>query len=145
VAKFEQSIIVRQPVDTVFSYLVNPDDPEWSDASDEMHITSPAPVGVGTTVRQVGHFLGRRLELELKVTDYELNQRFGMTVVSGPLRFAGVRHVEPVPEGTLVRFVGGGESSGFFKLAEPLLEAAAARQLRRDLAKLKEVLEAPGS
>jgi uncharacterized membrane protein len=144
VAKFEQSVVVRRPVEIVFSYLANPEnDPRWSSASDEMHVTSQGPVGVGTTVRQVGHFLGRRLELTLKVTVYELNQRFGMTVVSGPLRFAGVRHVEELPEGTRVTFSGGGESGGLFKLAEPLLEAAAARQLKRDLAKLKEVLEAP--
>jgi carbon monoxide dehydrogenase subunit G len=93
-------------------------------------------------VRQVGHFLGRRLELTLEVTVYELNQRFGMRVVGGPLKFAGIRHLEPVSEGTRVTFFGSGGSGGLFKLAEPLLEAAASRQLRRDLAKLKEVLEA---
>ena len=142
-AKFEQSVVVHRPVEVVFSYLANPEnDPYWSGASDEMHITSPRPVRVGTTVRQVGHFLGRRLELSLNVTAYEPNRRFGMSVVSGPLKFAGVRHVEPVPEGTLVTFHGGGDSRGLFKIAEPLAEAAAARQLRHDLAKLKDVLEA---
>jgi hypothetical protein len=144
VPRFEQSVQVRRPVDVVFACLANPqNDPEWSGAADEMHVTSEGPVGIGTTVRQVGHFLGRRLELTLKVHVYEPNQRLGMTVVGGPLRFAGVRRVEPVPEGTRVTFSGGGKSGGLFKLAEPLLEAAAGRQLRRDLAKLKQVLEPP--
>lgn len=142
-AQFRVSVLVNRPVDEVFAYLSDPRrDPEWSGASDEMLQIDPGePIRSGTRFRQLGSFLGRRLVFLIEVTVYEENHRFGMKVVSGPFRFAGVRTVEAEDGRTRVTFTGGGESRGFFKLAEPLLEKVAARQLKRDLAALKQVLE----
>ncbi|MDQ6879121.1 MAG: SRPBCC family protein [Candidatus Dormibacteraeota bacterium] len=140
---FEASVVIRRPAAQVFDFLANPEnDPQWSSASKEMRKTSVGPVDVGATFTQVGHFLGRRFEFSLEVTANEPNRKFGMRVVAGPIRFAGVRVLETVPDGTRVTFTGAGASGGFFKLARPLLARAAERQLNADLAALKEVLEA---
>ena len=142
--RFEQSVVINRPSEQVFDFLANPlNDPQWSSASVEMRKTSGGPVGVGATFRQVGRFLGRRLEFALEVTAYEPNRRFGMKVTAGPIKFAGIRELETVPDGTRVTFKGGGQSSGFFRIADPLLARAAERQLTADLAALKAVLEAP--
>ncbi|HEV2035508.1 MAG TPA: SRPBCC family protein [Candidatus Dormibacteraeota bacterium] len=141
-ARFNQSVLIKRPLEQVFAYLADPEnDPHWSEAADEMLLTSERPVRVGSTVRQLGHFLGRRLEFALEVTVYEPGHRFGMKVTSGPIRFAGIRTVEPVPEGTKVTFAGGGHSGGFFKIIELLVSWAANRQLGADLRSLKRVLE----
>lgn len=142
-AQFRESVVVNRPLEEVFAYLSDPrKDPEWSGAAEEMlQIDAGEPIRSGTKFRQVGSFLGRRLELLIEVTVYEENHRFGMKVVSGPLRFAGLRTMEAEAGRTRVTFAGGGESHGFFKLAEPLLEKVAARQLKRDLTALKQVLE----
>ena len=142
--RFEQSVVINRPSEQVFDFLANPlNDPQWSSASVEMRKTSGGPVGVGATFRQVGRFLGRRLEFALEVTAYEPNRKFGMKVTAGPIKFAGIRVLETVPDGTRVTFKGGGQSSGFFRIADPLLARAAERQLTADLAALKAVLEAP--
>ncbi len=142
-ARFEQSVVIGRPSEQVFDFLANPEnDPQWSAASDAMRKTSEGPVGLGATFKQVGRFLGRRLEFSLEVTAYEPNRKFGMKVTAGPIKFAGMRVLETVPDGTRVTFTGGGRSGGFFRLAEPLLGRAAERQLKADLAALKEVLEA---
>jgi len=142
-ARFEQSVVIRRPSEQVFDFLANPvNDPQWSSASIEMRQTSEGPVGVGATFKQVGRFLGRRLEFALEVTAYEPNRRFGMKVTAGPIKFAGMRVLETVPDGTRVTFTGGGPSGGFFRIAEPLLARLAEGQLTADLAALKEVLEA---
>jgi Polyketide cyclase / dehydrase and lipid transport len=141
-AHFHQSVLIHRPPEQVFAFLADPEnDPSWSTAAGTMVLTSERPVRVGSTVRQEGHFLGRRLEFALAVTVYEPNKRFGMKVTSGPIRFAGVRTVEAVPGGTKVIFAGGGESNGFFRVVEPLLTWMANRQLRADLRSLKSVLE----
>jgi uncharacterized protein YndB with AHSA1/START domain len=140
--RFEQSVVINRPPAQVFEFLANPEnDPQWSSASDHMRKTSRGPVGVGATFQQVGRFLGRRLEFSLEVTAYEPNRRFGMKVTAGPIKFAGMRVLETVPNGTRVTFTGGGRSGGFLRIAEPLLTRAAARQLKADLTALKEVLE----
>jgi hypothetical protein len=68
---------------------------------------------------------------------------FGMKVTTGPIRFAGMRVVDTVPDGTRVTFTGGGQSGGFFRIAEPVLARLAEPQLTADLAALKHILEAP--
>jgi hypothetical protein len=142
--RFEQSVVINRPSEQVFDFLANPlNDPLWSSASVEMRKTSGGPVGVGATFTQVGRFLGRRLEFALEVNAYEPNRKFGMKVTAGPIKFAGIRVLETVPDGTRVTFKGGGQSSGFFRIADPLLARAAARQLTADLGALKTVLEAP--
>jgi uncharacterized protein YndB with AHSA1/START domain len=141
--RFEQSVVINRPSEQVFIFLANPEnDPRWSAASDEMRKTSGGPVGVGATFTQVGRFLGRRLEFSVQVTACEPNRKFGMKVTEGPIKFAGMRVLETVPDGTRVTFTGGGQAGGFFRIAEPLLARAAARQLKADLAALKKVLEA---
>jgi uncharacterized protein YndB with AHSA1/START domain len=141
--RFEQSVVINRPSEQVFDFLANPEnDPRWSAASDEMWKTSDGSVAVGATFAQVGSFLGRRLEFLLEVTAYEPNRKFGMKVTAGPIKFAGMRVLETVPDGTRVTFIGGGQPGGFFRIAEPLLARAAARQLKADLAALKKVLEA---
>ena len=95
-AQMRESTVVDRSLEEVFAYLSNPqNDPEWSSASNEViQIEPDEPVRRGTRFRQLGSFLGRRLEFVLEVTVYEDNHRFGMKVVSGPIRFAGVRTVE---------------------------------------------------
>ena len=142
--RFEQSVVINRPSEHVFAFLANPlNDPQWSSASVEMRKISAGPVGVGATFTQVGRFLGRRLEFALEVTAYEPNRKFGMKVTAGPIKFAGIRVLESVPDGTRVTFKGGGQSSGFFRIADPVLARAAERQLTADLSALKVVLEAP--
>jgi uncharacterized protein YndB with AHSA1/START domain len=141
-AHFQQSVVVRRPREEVFAYLADPEnDPQWSSAGGTMRLTSDRPVRVGSTVRQESRFLGRRLDFALEVTAYEPSTRFGMKVTAGPIRFSGMRTLESVAEGTKVTFAGGGQSNGFFRIAEPLVTWLANRQLRADLRALKQVLE----
>jgi uncharacterized membrane protein len=143
IVRFEQSVVINRPSEHVFDFLANPEnDPQWSSASDEMRKTSEGPVGVGAKFKQVGRFLGRRLEFALEVTAYEPHRKFGMKVTAGPIKFAGMRVLETVPDGTRVTFTGGGRAGSFLRLARPLLARAAERQLKADLTALKEVLEA---
>lgn len=44
-----------------------------------------------------------------------------MKVTAGPIKFAGMRVSETVPDGTRVTFMGGGPSGGFLRIAEPHL------------------------
>jgi len=104
--------------------------------------TSPDPIGVGTTGRFVGKILGRRIETESEVTEFEANRKFAWRSKSGPFPLQGAVSFEPIEGGTRVNTTITGEPGGFFKLAEPLLIGIAKRQFQSDLDNLKDLMEA---
>src|SRR5215510_10808433 len=119
--KLELSIVINRPVEVVFAFLSNPENgPKWSSSSREVKITTEGPIGVGTRFRSVRTFLGRRLESESEVVDYEPNLRYAHKSISGPFPVESSVTFERVEGGTRVTLTGVGEPGGFFKLAEPI-------------------------
>ncbi len=141
--KLDLSITINRPVEEVFAVLSNPENgPKWSSGSSEAKITSQGPIGVGTRYRSVRQALGRRIESETEITEYEPNRRYATKSISGPFPMESAVTFERVEGGTRVTGTLMGEPGGFFKLAEPLLVRTAKRQFEGDLANLKDLMEA---
>jgi uncharacterized membrane protein len=104
--------------------------------------TSPGPIGVGTTARTTSKFLGRRIENEMEITEYEPSRRFSWLSRSGPFPFQGSVTLQQIGGGTRVDATFEADPGGFFKLAEPLLVSVARRQFQSDLDNLKDLMEA---
>jgi hypothetical protein len=82
------------------------------------------------------------MELWFEVVGYEPNHSITVNTRSGALSLEGSRIVDPVGDhATRVTASGGGHARGVLRLAEPLLAAIGARQLRGQLARLKQLLE----
>ena len=61
-AKLEVSVVIKRPVEEVFSFLVNPANfTKWESGITESNQISEDPIGVGTAMREVGSFLGRKV------------------------------------------------------------------------------------
>ena len=142
-ARAEVSTTIKRPVEDVFAVVSNPESaPKWSSASLESTKTSVGPIGVGTTTRAVSKFLGRRIESELEMTEFEPNRRFVSRSKSGPFPIQATVTVEPIDAGTRVNATIEAEPGGFFKLAEPLIVSIAKRQFQSDFDNLKDLMEA---
>ena len=142
--KVEASVDIDRPIDEVFAYVADPaKTPEWSSMALECSLEGSGPIGVGSRIMTVGKFLGRRAESTSEVTRYDPPHKFSLRVVSGPIHGASLeRQLESIGEGTRYRSRLVGESSGFFKLADPILEALLKRTVDTDLQTLKAILEA---
>ena len=141
--KFEVSIVINRPVEEVFAFLSNVESNlTWRSSQIEAKKTSDGPIGVGTTYRMVNNVLGRRLEGESEVIEYEPNRKVTVKIKSGYFPFVAQRIFEPAEGGTRVRFVVEAEPGGVFKLAEPLLASMAKRRVEADAANLKDLMEA---
>jgi ribosome-associated toxin RatA of RatAB toxin-antitoxin module len=141
-ARTQASIVINRPVGQVFAYVANPDKwPEWLAGNMETQVTSAGPVGVGATIRSVGAFLGQRFETMMVVAECEANTKFSTRSISGPFSFESTHTFEPVNGGTRLTHTLEGELGGFFKLAEPLLDAAVKRQSEGNYKTLKHILE----
>ena len=142
-AKAEISTTIKRPVEEVFAVLTDPENsPKWSSSSIESKKTSAGPIGVGTTTRSVSMFLGRRIESENVVTEFEPNRKLVSQSKSGPFPIQASMTFEPIEGGTRVNATIEAEPGGFFKLAEPLIVSIAKRQFQSDFDNLKDLMEA---
>jgi len=140
--KVETNVVINRPPDVVFAYISNfENNPKWQSGMQEAKFTSEGPLGVGSSYAQVAKFLGRRVESNFEVIDYEPNRLVKATSTAGSFPITFTRVVEPIEGGTLVTAIIEGDASGFFKLAEPLLARMVQGSVNADYAKLKYILE----
>ena len=102
-AKLEHSIVVNRPVAEVWGFISEPgSDAKWQSGVVESTKTTEGPMGVGTRIKDVRRFLGREIESEFEITEWEPNKGDAIKSLSGPFPFTGRRTFEPVDEGTRV-------------------------------------------
>ena len=143
--RVETSIIVNRPSEVIFDYISNfENNPLWQSGMVEARFTSEPPLDVGSTYAQVAKFLGRRVESTFEVIAFEPGRLVKATSTSGSFPITFTRIVEPLTEGTRVSATIEGDSSGFYRLAEPLMKRLVQRSVDGDYAKLKVVLESSG-
>jgi carbon monoxide dehydrogenase subunit G len=102
-ASFENTVIIRRPVEEVFSFLADFENvPRWNYAIVETTKVSPGPVGVGTTYRQI-RSVPRRSEEGFEVTAFEPPRRLEVQGQIGPFRARISYLLEPTGSGTRLR------------------------------------------
>ena len=137
----QESVFIRQRVETVFEYVTDMDNnAKWQSGIVKTAITSDGPVGVGATYRCVNYFLGFRFESGGEIIEYEPNRictyLFTSGSVSGQSRYA----FESLGGGTLLT-TSGKLALRHLKMAGFLVNRKARSQVRQDLQKLKSIME----
>jgi uncharacterized membrane protein len=139
----ETHTVINRPVEEVFAVLSNVENnPKWLSVFQEVTKTSPGPIGVGTTWHVVLKALGQRIEGDVEVVEYEANRIYVQKSKAGPVPVEIRQTCAPVAGGTRVNFALKAEPGSFFKLAEPLVKSFGQRSIEKDLAKLKDLMEA---
>jgi hypothetical protein len=138
------AIDIDRPRSEVAAYAADPDNATaWYENIKTVRWETPRPAGVGTKVSFVARFLGRRLEYVYEVVESEPGERFVMRTANGPFPMeTSYLWQDNVFGGTTMTLRNTGEPSGFSKMAAPVVVSAMRRANRRDLARLKSVLEA---
>jgi uncharacterized protein YndB with AHSA1/START domain len=140
IVRYALTLEIARPVEEVFDFLADVSNlPRWQKSS--ISARAEGPMDVGTRVREVRRFLGRRLENKLEVTEFERPRLLTLRATSGPVPFTVRHELSATDKGTRVDFVGEGEPGKFFRLAEPLVARRARSEFTRDFARLKSLLE----
>ena len=140
--EFEQSVVIKRPVEEVFAFLEDPgNETQWQRGLVESRQTSPGPLGVGATGRDVRRFMGRQIITVWEVTEYRPPEMYGFRVVKGPVPFEGAYTFERVPEGTRVVMTARAEMRGLSRLMTPIIVRSGRSQYQRDFGTLKALLE----
>ena len=136
--------VIDRPVDVVAAYAADPTNaPEWYDNIESVDWKTEPRVHDGARATFVARFLGRRLEYTYELVDVDPGARLVMRTAEGPFPMETTYTWTPVDSGaTRMTLRNRGEPAGFSKLIAPLMVPAMRRANRRDLAKLKAILEA---
>jgi Polyketide cyclase / dehydrase and lipid transport len=134
--------IIAAPRDVVSSYVMDHgNDPSWIGGIGESELLGDPPIAVGSRVRRVASFLGRRIEYVNEVVRLEPDAVMEMRSVNSPFPME-VSHVfEDAPGGTRVRVHVAGEPAAWYRIGGPLLAAAVRRSVGGDLERLAGTLE----
>ena len=141
-------IAIARPRAEVAGYAADPDHTtEWYANIDAVEWETSRPLAVGTRLAFHATFLGRRLAYTYVVRELVLGDRLVMSTVQGPFPMETTYSwADTAPGGTKMTLRNRGEPSGFSKLVAPFMASAIRRANRKDLSRLKALLESgPGS
>jgi len=140
--KVEHSTVIKRPVNEVFEFVADPTkEPEWQEGVIEAGFSPGSIPGVGAEVFEKRKFMGREMISKLQITQYEVNKMFAGKVTDGPVKFEISQAFEAVDGGTKVSITIHGEPSGFFKVAEGMVQKQLQSQMASDFERAKKTLE----
>lgn len=135
--------VIRRPRGEVAAFAADPRNaPAWYMNIKKADVRTPPPFGLGSEVAFTAHFLGRSLEYTYVVVDSVPRERLVMRTSDGPFPMETTYTWEDTGEGaTRMTLRNRGEPSGFAKVGAGLMASAMRRANRKDLARLKSLLE----
>jgi len=134
--------LIDKPVKDVFAFVTNPANmSKWNSAVVSMEQITPGAVGVGTTFKNVGEMMGRRIEGEMQVVAFEPDTKYGFQMNAGPVQVNVTLNFKTVGTGTKLSLNAQGNPGGLFKLAEPVMQGRVKSMMEDNLARLKSVME----
>jgi uncharacterized membrane protein len=143
VVDVESAIEIDRPRHEVAAYASDPDNATtWYANIRSVEWETEPPVAVGSRLAFVAQFLGRRLAYTYRVEVFEPGERFVMRTAQGPFPMETTyRWEDTAAGGTRMSLRNRGAPSGFSKVAAPVMAKAMRRANRKDLERLKAVLE----
>jgi hypothetical protein len=135
-------IDIGRPVEIVAAYAADPTNaPEWYDNIESVEWETEPVVAVGSRVAFVARFLGRRLAYTYEIVESVPGERLVMRTSDGPFPMETTYAWSAIAGGTNMTLRNRGEPSGFSRVSAPFMASAMRRANRKDLAKLRAILE----
>ena len=135
-------VTIDRPRAAVAAYMFDPqNDVAWTTGIVACRPLTPGRLRPGSRVERTSQFLGRRFDYVYEVVAADGDRTVELQVNEPfPMRITYL--LDDVGDGTRARIHARGDAGGFFRLATPLLGFMVRRNIGKDLARLKERLEA---
>ena len=115
----------------------------WYENIKSVEWETPPPLRIGSRIAFVAEFLGRRLAYTYEIRELVPGERLVMHTAQGPFAMETTYAWADAGDGaTLMTLRNRGEPAGFKRVAAPMMARAMRRANRKDLARLKQILEA---
>ena len=134
--------LINRPASEVFAYVSEiSNDANWRTGIVEAAMTSDGPMGVGSTGYDRGVARGQTAESGWRITEFKAGSVARWDLVTGPYKGKGGYICEPVDGSTRFTLEADVRVGGLLALLGPLVAIIGRRQNRRDVEKLKDILE----
>jgi carbon monoxide dehydrogenase subunit G len=135
-------LVIDRPPAEVFPFIADARNrPRWDDSVDSEELTSPEPIGVGSTVRTKLTSMGREYEYTWEITEHQPPTRQRIESTSGAFSTSLAYDLEPSNSGTRLRFEITGRPGGALRLMQPLIARNTQKNLDAAFPRLKQLLE----
>lgn len=136
--------VIDGPLERVADYSSNPDNaPKWYENIKAIEWETPKPLKAGSRIAFVAKFLGRSMAYTYEVVEFVPHEVLVMRTAEGPFPMETTYAWRPTSDGkTRMTLRNRGSPVGFSRIATPLMAFAMRRANRKDLHKLKGLLEA---
>jgi uncharacterized membrane protein len=144
-APISESIEIDRKPEDVFAYL---DDVqrhgEWQEQIVAVEPQNDGPLRVGSRVKETRRVPGGDRTMTYEVTEHDPPRQSSFRVLDGPVRADGTISIEPIGDGSrskltiTIDFKGHGLAG---KVLLPVAETQARKQIPKDQARMKELLE----
>ena len=139
----QTQITIHRPRGEVAAYAADPDNATaWYEKIKSVEWKTERPLAVGSKIAFVAQFLGRRLSYTYEIVDLAPGDHIVMRTANSPFPMETTYSWQDTADGdTQMTLRNRGEPSGFSRAMAPMLGAAMRRANRKDLARLKRILE----
>jgi uncharacterized protein YndB with AHSA1/START domain len=139
----QTEIEIDRPRSEVAAYATDPDTaPTWYENIESVEWKTEKPLRVGSRTDFVARFLGRRLAYTYEVRELVPGERLVMSTAAGPFPMETTYTWSDTPSGgTTMKLRNRGRPAGFSRVAAPLMRMAIRRANRKDLKRIKQLLE----
>lgn len=136
-------VVINRPKEQVSSYAADPSNAsKWYVNIKSAEWRTSPPLSKGSQLAFSAQFMGRRLEYTYEIIDYVPGERLVMRTAEGPFPMETTYTWKTADGGaTRMTLRNQGEPSGFSKLFSPFMAMAMKRANRKDLARLKTLME----
>jgi len=142
VISIHSSTHIYRPIQRVFEFICTPEnDFQWQYGTLASSNISEGTAKIGASFRRVGHLLGHRSQSTYEVTEYEPNSKYGFKSLSGPLQSFTAYTFNPARGYTELGISMQANVVNMVNLNENILEKKMKKQLKENLAMLKNILE----
>ena len=137
-------ITISRPANVVAAYAADPSNaPLWYANIASINWETEPLLQVGSRVAFTARFLGRQLAYTYEITEFIPAERLVMQTAQGPFPMETTYTWQAIDDrSTRMTLRNRGEPAGFSKLAGALMTPAIRRANRKDLSKLRSILEA---
>jgi hypothetical protein len=137
-------ITIRRPRAEVADYAADPDNaPVWYQNIESVAWKTEPPLEPGSEIDFTARFMGRRLTYTYRVVDYIPHDRLVMSTTEGPFPME-TTYTWSEQDATTTRMTlrnRGGATGPIARVLKPIEAIAVQRATRKDLARLRQLLE----